>query len=462
MRNGEVVDSELALRLNKIEKVMARNSDNQSDPTATAAYNEMYAAAGCPVSWTKPLPYFAGSSTNRKFAYTRGCTAPQTVTLAAGGNIVFAAQPNRLTNPIRGYSSAGLMTTTTSTITVAASTLDQTIAASVNSGWIRHSPFHFFSDTGGFSGDNVNHPGITDYEPPLVQCMGGEIDLKVAVPYDGQAVVRYISMGDHPNTVGHKHQQHRPLLTDNVGSVIGRIEPGFHAMATMPFVGDTNRSCIDIIAEYSEPVLMTGASPKGSLDFKLSITPDTSFAFAGTMSTTDAPDGQRVCNASNFRTRDGMLDMLNRGVIHVQNTGSVAITLVVSGHFVFAQVLQTDTGVQTISNLASTMALTARHLEKNVPTGNVSNAMPVMVGPSRAAVESMKKEHLKTRGVPEAIAKDAVAAQSAPQAFLDRLPQNIETVTKSVSAARSLWSELKGVWNGVKTAVMVAEVATAL
>lgn len=330
-------------------------------------YREMWAHMGAHRTIRPPQPIFAGMTARHKYVHVTAHSTAATFTVAAGTTTVFLCDPARRDTPVWSVTGAG-----TPEVVDAGTFLRDTLVSGANlhGQWVFMSPHELLADAAAVkSGNYVKLPSANLNVPLLTQVQFSRLRARVAVPFDGQAVVYAMSEGSAPRAIGRGMERITFDQAPNFPSVAG-LDPAFHGNAYGAHIGSASTSFQQAVQRYGETVLMNGSSNSADLCFEVQGAPDDTFMFEGQLDTIDAPDSGYVSIQNNLRPRSNPWYCLRWGAICVVNPSSVPCTVVIDAKVSMAVVIPPDDGTRQIPALVSTMRMQAATLRFNPPASD--------------------------------------------------------------------------------------------
>jgi len=420
------------------------------------SYAEAWRLHGMPTHWPLPYPVFNGQNEHR-FVYSHGGTVTTTMSVPAGYYGVIYTSPSDLTYGAIGYTGSSLATLTltkTSVMkdTAAASTdlFGGTIGGGGASWGNAQAPWSLMMDSGSVkSGATFKVPGTT--QPPIIQCIGSELEAEVLVPYDGMCVATVVSPYF---TQGARLRATDILHFDSagVGSSFG-LSREFHGHVQAPPVITATTTDVQTTSNnLGEVFPCVGATESATRVFHIPCLPDDCFHFGGYLDATDAAANSSTCADNNFYPRNG-LNNFRRGCLFIYNSGSTAITAIYRAKAVFAQVMQGVDSASSVPALSESFRHVAQTLKRvPAPTGPEKSVLSSVTGSSHAEAIKNRIKLLANLGSkdPNAVVRSMPSASNARVTVGSTLHDATvgATAVATASAAPSIWSR---VTSGLRT-----------
>jgi hypothetical protein len=298
--------------------------------------------------------------------------------------------------------------------------------------WIRTSPMSYIMNTASIkSGQYVKalSAGVNAQQSCLMNVLGGDLDVQVAVPWDGSATVRTLSAGDFPRLIGAGGQNHM-FDSQGVGVAAG-THVAFHGGC--PAINHTADATLPALAAaYAKPIIQMGGGNNAVLDYKLSIPATTHWRHAGTLDATDGPAASYTSTQHNLTPRHNPADYLQHGMVVIHNTTTREVTATAKLRCVLALAVEMDDRWTEISAMAGALFHQAEHLQP-VPPGKRDER------PSLVAVPGQMKDAVK----------DAVP--NVPKSILSRVldvAHDVGAHVLQIGDLASMGSKLLGMFSG--------------
>lgn len=419
--------------------------------TMSNKYNELFCAAHAPLSWPLPKPYFFGSGGSHRYRQVRASTGTVAISLPVSKSLTIMFDLYSANAPIRmsGPPTATLAADQSFEFSTAEARKDRTNAAAAAI-WTNYATFldcnpcSFFEDPSAIKNGNIYKIPTSDTHPVSTQCQAASMHVECMTTYGGSAVVHTLSPGDAPGFVG----RHGTMV--NVAKA-DTLHPYLHQELRCPFHRIT-----DTPLGYAEKYGVTRTVP-GNTRMSVSVCsqPHTGWTFTGTLENADAPEGQVTCSNYGFAPANNILARMTDGYVIVENTSTTdAMTVLVSGKFVYAYVVEPDDGARTLGALASSIARDSIALTRHLPDNDVrATAMPSAAGTLEQVRKSIGNAIHSATGAVE-------AAENAAKSFGAKHSTALEVAGGAVAYQTGLFGKVAGfarnLFGGAENAVGAA------
>ncbi len=420
--------------IDAIERKFQAIEQRLDEPQVTKAYRDAFASAGGPTAWRAPDPVFSGASSSHRYVHARGSVPPTTVTIPAGESRAFFTFPHNRTNPLRVTSHAD---TATNALNFAADSAlrDRTVTWAVSGDWSRHTPTDFHADSTSHKTADYSALPSTSNQPPMVQVQACELEVKVVVPYSGQAVVRALSEGSNPTLLGRGQAKVMFDVTQDHALGLDSALRGHNYIVNH----EASVTPLALATQYcADPILMTGASDEASMTAITTAGASNTWHYAGVLDAIDAAAAGYTSTANNMFPRDSIALASHNGFVVVSNTSATdSITVMASMRATFACILPELSASKAVSDLSNAIRMTAKLLRFNPDLGNHGASPAILTKPGQ--VDVYKQRWLIEAGVKPEAAKQAIQSHQRDSG----LPR--QTTSGSYDGSESVWDHITAI-----------------
>jgi hypothetical protein len=392
-----------------------------TSPLDTAAYNEFFAQYGAMFNLPRPRPFFRGQNGVERFVYYRGRTVVTTVTIPAGQIALIVAYPHYVSNPLRAFVTvAGAGTALTAQDWgVAGASLDYTQPSTTDAEWAITSPHSLWMDPSSISGGYQVVPSTAPHQL-LMQQLAGNSTVEMVVPYQATAIVHTVSEASNRRSVGRNNESH--LFDVNVQSPnMKGLKPEFLGQNRIIHMPPASMSPYDLAKNYGKSTVCCGATSSATHTFHICHAPDHHWVNVGKLALASAVDGTRSSNAWNFRARDAMPAVVDKGLFVIEGDPNYSISCRMSMACVFAAIPTTDDSQSTVPALQSTMRTQMPTLSIHEPAKGAGDRVAADVIHTAGQSVPAHRDKLEAAGVPPSVAQSTPEhTEKQPETFLDR------------------------------------------
>lgn len=400
-------------------------------------YNELYAAAHGPRSWPAPKPFFFGSTGQHKYRQVKASTLNRSYSLGALEYMLIAVDAYSQNAPLIAWT-----TTSDGTVGLPCTTLNLSPSEAIidrgasgiyipttSATYADHNPVSYFDDPGAVKSGAFYWSPTENVHPVATQLQAASVHVKVMTPYGGSAVAYTVAPGDAPSFIG----RHTQMVRANTS---GPVHDDLDCHLRVPYHGSSSATPITLAETYGVPTAIPG---NNTVDLAFCSQAHTGWTFTGTQDATDAPDTNTYCRDRGFMPRANFVPRMGDGYVLIQNTSSTdACTVIFSGRFTFAYVVNPDDGSRSLGALASVLARDSQTLERHTAMPDArSSAMPSISG----TLESVRN---KLSSAIHSVTGSAEAAADAAKSFASKHQTAIELGAAGAVAAHGAISAATG------------------
>lgn len=193
------------------------------------------------------------------------------------------------------------------------------------------------------NGDVANWTGAPGHRPTECQVRRAQLIVRLAVPYDGQAVAYALDEGTNPSVVGRNGPFH-PFDPTQLSPAVGRGQDPY--LSGGVYLSRANGGAVasydTIVRASGTPYLITGATKNSDSTIIVNAMPETFWALPAHFSAAVAPAASSTNANYNFRPRYNSLFNTQYGTVYIENTGMANITVMVSNTTTMTFILPDD------------------------------------------------------------------------------------------------------------------------